>query len=194
MSPARHGPSSSTASQWRYTRTAVYLHWALAVLLAAQVVLGWYMLSIEDTPGSGWYFWLHKSTGLVIFSLVAVRLTWRLTHPRPPLPASLPMWESRLAWSSQALLYVVMVLMPATGLLGAGYSKSGVPFYGWTLPRWALPNHDLAEQFFGIHSLLAWVLVALVILHMLGAFKHLLVDHDGVFQRMWRTDSADAKH
>ena len=177
---------SGTASRWHYTRTAVWLHWSLAVLLAAQTSLGWYMLSIEDDPGSGRYFWLHKSTGLVIATLVVVRIFWRLTHPRAPLPDNVATWESRLAWTSQALLYVVMVLMPAAGLLGAGYSKSGVPFFGLMLPRWAAPDHDLAERFFGIHSILAWVLVALVALHVLGAFKHLLLDRDGVFRRMWR--------
>ena len=192
MNSTLRGPYSSAVSQWRYTRTAVYLHWALAVLLVSQVALGWYMMSIEDAPGSGWYFSLHKSTGLVIFSLVAARLVWRLTHPRPPLPASVPTWESRLAWVSQALLYVVMVLMPVTGLLGAGYAKSSVPFFGLMLPRWAVPNHDLAEQFFGIHAILAWVLVALVTLHLLGALKHLLLDHDGVFRRMWRIGSVDS--
>ncbi len=149
-------------------------------------------MAIEDAPGSDWYFSLHKSIGLVIFSLVAARLVWRLMHPRPPLPANVRTWESRVAWASQALLYVVMVLMPVTGLLGAGYSRSGVPFFGLMLPRWAVSNHDLAERFFGIHSVLAWVLVALVALHVLGAFKHLLLDHDGVFRRMWRIGSADS--
>ena len=170
---------------WRYTRTAVWLHWALALLLAAQLGLGWYMLAIEDEPGSGRYFDLHKSIGLVIATLVVIRILWRLTHPRQPLPTSVPTWQRRLAMATQALLYAVMVLMPATGYLGASYSKHGVPFFGLQTPRWATPDHDLAERFFAIHSVLAWVLVGLFALHVLGAAKHLLVDRDGVFNRMW---------
>ena len=57
--------------------------------------------------------------------------------------------------------------------------------FGLTTPHWALPNHDRAEQFFGIHSVLIWVLVVLVGVHVLGALKHLLLEKDGVFQRMW---------
>lgn len=173
---------------WRYTRTAVWLHWLLAVVLAAQVGLGWYMLSIEDQPNSGFYFNLHKSIGLVIATLVVLRIFWRLTHPRRALPDDTPGWERALAATSQALLYVVMVAMPVTGYLGASYSKHPVALFGLPLPTWATPNHDLQEQFFGFHGNLAWVLVGIVGLHLLGALKHLLVDHDGVFQRMWTTD------
>ena len=40
------------------------------------------------------------------------------------------------------------------------------------------------EWFFGVHSLLIWVLVAAVALHVLGALKHWLIDRDQVLQRM----------
>jgi cytochrome b561 len=54
-------------------------------------------------------------------------------------------------------------------------------------PRWAAPNHDMAERFFDLHSTLIWIVVALVALHVAGALKHLLVDKDRVFQRMWKS-------
>ena len=178
-------PPTALHVPWHYTRAAVYLHWTLALLLAAQIGLGWYMSAIEDEPGSGGYFALHKSTGLVIATLVVLRIFWRLTHPPQPLPASVPVWQRRLAAASHALLYAVMVLMPTTGYLGASYGKNAVPFFGLQTPRWAAPDHDLAERFFAVHSVLAWVLVGLVALHVLGALKHLVADRDGVFQRMW---------
>jgi cytochrome b561 len=95
-------------------------------------------------------------------------------------------WQVKLSLVTQFGLYLLMVLMPLTGYIGASYSKSGVPFFGLATPRWAAPNHATAEQYFDIHSILIWVLVALAALHMLGALKHLLQDKDGVFQRMWR--------
>lgn len=161
------------------------LHWTLALILAAMAGLGWFMMAIEDDPGSVWYFDLHKSFGLVFAALVALRLVWRLTHRPEALPANLSAWQLRLAHWTQFLLYMLMVLMPLTGYLGASYSKKGVRFFGINTPHWAWPNHDLAEQFYGIHSLLIWVIVALVVLHVVGALKHLLMDKDAVFQRMW---------
>jgi cytochrome b561 len=112
------------------------------------------------------------------------RIFWRLTHRPAPLPPEVPRWQARLAKLTEAALYIVIALMPLTGYLGASYSKSGVAFFGAPTPSWASPNHDTAEFFFGIHSFLIWVLVALVAAHVLGALKHLLIDRDGVFRRM----------
>jgi cytochrome b561 len=138
----------------------------------------------EDEPGSAWYFELHKSIGLVIALLAAVRIVWRLGHRPQPLPARVPRWQARLASSTEWLLYGLLVVVPVTGYLGASYSKAGVKLFGLVTPRWALPDHDTAEQFFDIHSALVWVMVALLCAHVLGALKHLLIDKDGVFQRM----------
>ncbi|MEO8525697.1 MAG: cytochrome b/b6 domain-containing protein, partial [Caldimonas sp.] len=145
---------------------------------------GWYMMSVEHEPGSVGYFDLHKSVGIVIAFLVATRILWRLGHPPGPLPASLPAWQVKLARGTQAMLYLLMVLLPLTGYLGASWSKAGVHWFGLTTPAWAVPDHDRAEQFFDIHSVLVWVLVVLVALHVAGALKHLLIDKDGVFHRM----------
>jgi cytochrome b561 len=170
---------------WRYAPPAVALHWLLAVLIAGMVSLGWYMHSIEDDPGADRYFNLHKSVGLVVFALVLVRAGWRLRHRPAELPASLPRWEVRASSIVQWLLYACMLLMPIIGFLGASYSKSGIVFFGLPLPRWRAPDHDTAELFFTIHGTVAWILLGLVAVHALGGLKHLLIDRDRVFQRMW---------
>lgn len=188
MKPTPHAPDilvTSALPAWRYRRPAMVLHWAIALLIVFMAGLGWYMMSIEDDPGSVWFFDLHKSFGLVLALMVLTRLLWRLTHRPDVLPSHVPRWQVRLAGGTQLLLYVLMVLIPLTGYLGASYSKNGVQFFGTVTPQWALPNHDRAEQFFSVHSVLIWVLIVLVALHVAGALKHLLLNRDGVFQRMW---------
>lgn len=169
---------------WAYGKPAIILHWFLALLLAGMVSLGWYMTSIEDDPGSGWYFNLHKSVGITVLVLVGLRLLWRLRHKPQALPSFVPAWQARLASGTQRLLYLCMFVLPITGLTGALYSKDGIAFFGIALPHPA-PNHDFSEKIFSIHGAAAWVLVALVTLHAAGGLKHLLIDRDGVFQRMW---------
>lgn len=170
---------------WRYSRSAVFLHWTLALLIVFTTALGWRMMAIEDEPGAEQFFDLHKSIGLIIATLVAMRCVWRLTHRPEPLPAGLPDWETRLAGVTHALLYLLMIAMPLTGYVGASYSRAGVQWFGQATPQWAAPDRALAHLFFTIHSLLVWVLVVVVVLHVIGGLKHLLVDKDGVFQRMW---------
>lgn len=171
-------------NSWRFDTISKLLHWTIAVLLVGLVCVGWYMMSIEDQPNSGWYFDMHKSFGLVAASLILLRIVWRVTHKPAPLPLSVPRWQVKVALLVQGLLYVCMIVMPLTGFIGASFSKHAIVFFGLPLPSWVNPNHDIAELFFEVHETVAWILVALVGLHVLGAFKHLFIDKDAVFQRM----------
>jgi cytochrome b561 len=172
-------------SPWRYGTPAILLHWSLALLIAFMAGLGWYMMTVEHEPGGRFWIDLHKSVGLVVLTLVVLRIVWRGTHAPQALPPGMPRWQVRLAALVQWGLYACMVLVPVTGVLGASHQRSPLAFFGWTLPRWVAPDRSRAEQFFELHEALVWVTVALVALHALGALKHLLVDRDRVFQRMW---------
>lgn len=172
-------------TDWRYGKPAIVLHWLLALLITFLVGLGWYMMAIEDQPNSGWYFNLHKSFGLIAFGLILARIIWRLGHKPAALPERLPAWQVKISTLTHWLLYAAMFVMPITGFIGASLGKDGVAFFGADLPRWLNQNSNLAEQFIYIHENAAWVLVALVVVHAMAGLKHLLIDKDGVFQRMW---------
>ena len=177
--------SPSTAATYRYSRPALFFHWALAALLPFQIGLGWYMLSIEDTPGSAAYFALHVSFGLTAAVLIALRLLWRLRNRPHPLPHGVPAWQAKSAGLTHVMMYVLLLAMPVTGYLGAAFSGDPMAYFGLPLPAWAAANDVLKEQLFTVHGTMAWALVTLIVLHVGGAFKHLLIDKDGVFGRMW---------
>lgn len=170
---------------WKYRLPAVVLHWLVALLIVGLFGLGWYMMSVERQPGADWYFNLHRSLGLTLAALVVLRVLWRLSHRPQELPESVPFWEKKLSLAAHWLLYACMVVMPLTGYLGSAYNKSGVAFFGLPLPFWAAPSRNLSKLFFTIHESLVWVFVAVIVLHALAGFKHLLIDKDKVFQRMW---------
>ena len=52
------------------------------------------------------------------------------------------------------------------------------------------PDAELKEVFEGIHESLALLLAAVAGMHILAAFKHALIDRDGVLRRM--TSTVDA--
>lgn len=173
-----------------YSYPAKLLHWALALLLPIQIGMGWYMVSIEDQPDSGWFFALHISLGLTAALLIALRIGWRLHRAPPEAPRELAGWQRHASRSSHALLYVLMVLMPLTGYLGAAFSGEAMSYFGIPLPAWVAKNEGLKEQLFTAHSVIAWALVGTIVLHVSAAFKHLLIDRDTVFRRMWSGDAA----
>ena len=170
-----------------YTRTAKILHWLIGIALLAQITLGLWMITIPKTPigvRAGW-FNVHKSIGLTIGALMLLRLGWRLRHGAPPLPASLPGWQRTAARASHFLLYACLILQPLWGYLGSSFTKYPIKYFGLTLPHWGWDSPSLKDLFSVLHLATACLLMAVLVVHIAAALKHLLVDRDGVFQRMW---------
>ena len=158
----------------RYSRTAVFLHWLVAAMVAIQVPLGWAMQAIAKSPPGprADAFNLHKSFGMTIAAVILVRLAWRAGHRPPPWPAQWPRWQHVLAVANHAALYLLLIGMAATGYLGSAYSGYPVRYFGIVLPSWAGKNDALKSFFASAHEVLAWLLVAAFVLHVAGAFVH----------------------
>lgn len=170
----------------RYDRVAVALHWVIAAGVLAQIGLGLWMIEIPKQPVGvrAWWFNLHKSIGLTLAALIAVRVAWRLTHPPPPLPSDLPRWQRAAAALNHRLLYLCMFVMPISGYLGSTFSGYPIRLFGMALPGWAEKDEALKDLFSLVHWSAAWVFVALIALHMVAALRHRLAN-DGLFTRMW---------
>jgi len=177
-------PSFARSARSRYTRVAVALHWIVAALVIAQFTWGWFMQEIPKQPPGlrADAFNLHKSVGLVILSLMLIRLGWRLAHPPPPLDG-LPRWQRALASATHRLLYVALFVQPLAGYLGSVFSGYPVKWFGVTLPAWGWPSAAIKDAMSTVHLVNSFVLLALVALHLAGALKHAL-DGDGYVGRM----------
>ena len=169
----------------RYTRTAISLHWLIAILVIVQFAWGWWMQTIPKQPVGmrADAFNLHKSVGMTIFLLMALRLAWRIGHRPPALPA-MPDWQARLARMTHVLLYVALIVQPLAGYLGSEVSGYPVKYFGATLPGWAGKHVELKDALSTVHLITSFVIAALVALHVAGALKHALVDRDGLLARM----------
>ena len=168
-----------------YTRTAIALHWLIALAVIVQFCWGWWMQGVPKQPAGmrADAFNLHKSVGMTILMLMSVRLLWRWGHPPPAFPA-MPKWQAALAHVVHATLYAVLLLHPLSGYLGSVFSGYPVKLFGMTLPAWGHNDPALKNFFSASHFVTSWVLLAAVTLHVAGALKHALVDRDGLLARM----------
>jgi cytochrome b561 len=175
-------PTSSTVS--RHTRIAIALHWAIALLLFAEIALGWWMLGVPKAPPgvrAGWYN-VHKSVGLVIAVAVLVRMAWRASHREDDL-ASMPPWQRVASQLTHGLLYACMLVMPATGLAGSMFTRYPIRFFGVALPVWQRDWPAAKELMAQVHEAVAWVFAALIALHVAAALWHWW-QRDGIAARM----------
>lgn len=170
----------------RYTRTAMALHWVMAALLLAQIGIGLYMVDIpKRTPPVAFYYGLHKSLGLMALALVLVRLWWKSRHPAPSLAGlALSALQIEAARISHRMLYACMLLTPICGFVASNFTKHGVSFFGIALPRLGWEDQALHLLFNRMHAGFAWLLCALIALHVLAALGHVLKSGKLVVRRM----------
>lgn len=175
------------AAQQRYSTGAILLHWAIALALGFQLALGFSMP--KDERGFE-LFQLHKSVGITILLLTLARLAWRLTH-RPPAAVE-DGFQGFLAKAVHTLLYVFMVGMPLTGWAIVSTSRIEIPTVFWGVIPWPhlpLPG-SINEAVEETHELLAWIGIALIVLHVAGALRHQFLLRDGLLRRMGPGGSA----
>jgi len=105
----------------RYTRVAIYLHWAIAGLIIYNLISGFLIWDLARTffkahrPFYGIGITTHLSSGMTILLLTVVRIVWRLMHEPPAHAATMKTWERHTAHFAHFLLYAGMLLMPLTG-------------------------------------------------------------------------------
>ncbi|MEO6118840.1 MAG: cytochrome b [Methylotenera sp.] len=193
-------------STTRYTKTAVVLHWLIAISILGMFALGWYMSGLpkeapkqmaydlfdlglytwqlaEEASPRTFYFNLHKSIGVTIFALIAIRILWRLTHRPPALLSTYQAWERKLATATHHLLYLLMIALPVSGVIMATYSKYGIKWFGVPFIK-GLDNNDMREVFKDVHEVIGLIILVMIILHIAGALKHKFIDKDDTLKRM----------
>lgn len=169
----------------KYTPTAIALHWIVAVLILGNLAFGLYMVELPLSPTKLKYYSWHKWNGVTIFLLVAVRLLWRLSHPVPALPASMPRWEMRAAHASHALLYVLFFAAPISGWLFSSASGFQTVYLGAVpIPDLLGKNKELAEALKIVHRSMNYTMGAIIAVHAAAAIKHHVHDADDVLTRM----------
>lgn len=166
----------------RYSRAAIFLHWAIAALLAFQIAVGW---ALEDLGSHGFFLYQwHKSVGMLILALTLTRIAVRYWKPRPTkLEGG---WQGALASAVHVGLYAFMLGAPLTGWALVSTAKVKVPallFGVLPLPHLPLPadSHGFSEN---AHGLIAWIGIALFLLHVAGALRHHVLMRDSLIWRM----------
>jgi cytochrome b561 len=170
----------------RYNNVAIALHWLVAVGVFVMIGLGWYMTDIpKGTPARAFFYNLHKSIGVTLAIIVLIRSFWRWKHPPPPLPAGTASWIVNAAKLSHTLLYALLIFQPVVGFIASNFTKYGVTYFGlFKIGPFFSENKTLYDLFQGFHEAGAAVLVAVIVIHIAAALKHLMIDKDGVFHRM----------
>ena len=168
-----------------YSSGSKFFHWLIALIVILMLVGSFFL---EDLPKEyiGSAFMMHKSFGITVLFLMLLRLFWLGISGKVPLPATVPRWERVVSHFVQYALYLFLILMPLSGWI-MSVAANKIPYYfglfHFSLPG-IEPSKDLAVLMKQTHNIMAWIIIALVVLHIAGAIKHHFIDKDEVLRRM----------
>lgn len=168
----------------RFGFISILLHWIMAILIIALLIIGLYMVRIPISPLKLKLFRWHKEFGMLVLMLVVVRLIWRFSNVIPAL-WSLPIWERIAARSVHWMFYFFMFLLPISGWLLSSAAGISVSFFGWfVFPDFISASEPMRLGLTSIHEWLAYILIAVLCLHIAASLKHHFINKDDVLRRM----------
>lgn len=167
----------------RYHRGLRLLHWLMAIVILGLIALGLIMGEVDKAdPLRGQLYALHKSFGVLVLLLLAVRVIVRFLTHIPPLPDTLKVWEIKAAHAGHALLYFFMLAVPLSGYAMSAAGGHGVKMFGFSMPQIFPENKSIAGIAHEIHEVIPFVLLGVITLHVMGVVKHRLEGKDILYR------------
>jgi cytochrome b561 len=171
----------------RWGGPAKLLHWLGALLIIALLLHGWWMTHMlprpERLPNYAW----HSAIGYDLLALTVLRLLWRWLNPVPAHPAGFPRWEHLAAHWGHIGLYVLILVVSLTGWAVAATARVPITkdLLGVEVPRIVSAlergTRNMLEE---THLVLAYVLAAFVVIHVLATLRHHFAKKNDVLRRM----------
>lgn len=175
----------------KFSATTIILHWVVGITMILLLAVGVYM--VETTTRS--LFPWHKSFGVLIFLIIIARVVWRIKNGWPRAVGEYSHIEHLMAKIVHWALIIGTVLMPLSGFLNSSLGGYGVKLFGLELvarnpdpdsPMKVIAYSEGLYSFFnGMHYWVGYILIGFIGLHIIGAFKHHLIDRDGTLRRMF---------
>ena len=178
-------PTKNSATKWGWV--SITLHWVTVLAIVGLAIVGTQMDDLPTSLVKVKVYALHKSVGLTVLALTALRLAWRLFAGAPKL-APMPRWQRLAAHASHVALYALLFAMPLSGwLLHSASSNAGyaLKWFGlFKVPAIAAYDPALKHLAHELHEGIFKAILVVAIVHVAAAFKHHFVDRDDTLHRM----------
>ncbi len=168
----------------KLSKPTIIFHWITGLIFIGVLALGLYVDSLPRAPEKFELLGIHKSFGVIVLLVAALRLLWRLKEGAISSIAQLTKVQVFLAKSVHHLLLLGTLLMPISGIMMSIGSGRAVELFGLELVSAGDKIEWLATIGGNVHGAAANVLITVLLLHIAGALKHQFIDKDGTISRM----------
>ncbi len=161
------------------------LHWFMAVAILFMFTVGITMINMRLSPMKLEMFIIHKSTGMLLLLLVAIRLIWRILNPAPRPSKHLSRLHKNVASIVQMLMYTLLFAIPISGWVINSASNFPLKWFGFfEIPPITNPNIMIEDYAKTAHFIFICMLGSLIVLHISAAIHHHWIKRNDVLKRM----------
>jgi cytochrome b561 len=162
------------------------LHWLMAALIFVALPLGVLASRLPRGGQRSEILFIHKSIGMTVLCLVALRIVWRLIVGAPAYAEPLGRLIEAAARSGHLMLYALMIAMPVSGYVLSTAGGSEAPWFGlFAFPNLLPKDKALSEAGSQAHYLFAWGIAFVLVAHLGAVAWHAGVKRDTILTRMW---------
>jgi cytochrome b561 len=163
------------------------IHWLMAALIFVALPLGvWASLLPGGDRTRVEILFFHKSIGVTVLGLIALRIVWRLIVGAPAYAEPLGKLIQAASRAGHLALYALMIAMPISGYLASTAGGRAVSWFGlFELPRLVAKDRSLAVAASWAHLVFAWTLALVLATHLSAVVWHAMIKRDSVLTRMW---------
>lgn len=164
----------------------IVLHWLVAFGIIGMIAFGLVVSATPSGPEKSALVQTHKSFGMIVGTLALMRLFLRMREGFPMPLASHDRGMIRFSRSLHTLLLILTVAMPITGILKSITYGRGVDVFGLSVvPKMLMEKDEALNELASLaHLGFAWIIVALLVIHVGAALRHHYFKKDETLRRM----------
>lgn len=171
------------------SRITKIMHIIIAVSMIALLAVGLFMSNTETFA----LYPIHKSIGVIVFTFAVFRIFLRIKEGWPMPVGEASKVQLVIAKIVHWGLIILTVLYPVSGMMMSGAGGHGINVFGL---EFVASNYDkisgeaialnqgVASLGHTLHDSLTGVLIVFIVLHVVGALKHHIIDKDETITRM----------
>ncbi len=176
----------------RYSVLQRLIHWAVAICVLFVLPMGLTLgvlgfdglkntVGLDATNVINKY---HKTYGVSMLGLMALRLDLRLIRGKPEYDPPLPSISRVASRIVHGLFYVLLLVQPMLGWAATSAGGFPIEFFNSKLPALLSKDPALSKSLYAIHGTVGLLLLVLITIHISAALMHWLMLRDTVMKRM----------
>ncbi|WP_040890317.1 cytochrome b [Vibrio ezurae] len=168
----------------KLSHITILMHWLTGLAFMGVFIVGLILAEMERGPDKSMLMGYHKSIGALILIVAALRIVWRLKEGKLPSLGNSPQWQEKIAHAVHGILMLATIAMPISGIVMSAAGGRAVDIFGWEIISKGEKIEWLQQIGSTIHHSAVNIIIAVFVLHVVGAIKHHVIDKDRTITRM----------